>query len=328
MTNSLEIHRFDFAGHVLEIEARPGNLGQAFDGMMADLRTDSAAEPAFRIVMEEETPTAAPPGSSLVYQGPIFAEGDCIYSLCGNATHFAYPGELSVLIESDKRIARISVAPGHARRAGQNGGMVAIEAAVDSTGQQVLHAAGLVLPGRDDIVLVHAPSGTGKTTTSLALATTGFALSSDDAMVLRVDGAKASAWGFPRDVKIHRNTAAMLPSVGALLGPKWDDNGEQPAKLSMLAQVVNIATPRPRPVVGIFHLVRHAGSPASIRKLSGAEALVTLASDNVRTGQTGLIPLQQRRYLALARLVSMVPAFEINVGADPAEVGALILQAV
>ncbi|TIT54542.1 MAG: serine kinase, partial [Mesorhizobium sp.] len=88
----------------------------------------------------------------------------------------------------------------------------------------MLHTAGLTLPGRDAVVLIHAPSGTGKTTTSLALATHGFGLCSDDAMILNV-GATPVAWGLPRHVKIHEKTARMIPQVAPCLGPSWDRNG-------------------------------------------------------------------------------------------------------
>lgn len=296
--------------------------------MMASLRTGSTTEPAFRIVIEEEPPTTAPEGSRIVYRGPIFTEGECVYNIFGKATHFAFPGKISVLIDPEKHRAHISVAAGEAARVGQNTGMVAIEAAVDAMGQHVIHAAGLVLPDRDQMVLVYAPSGTGKTTTSLALAANGFSLASDDAIVLRMNAQSAFAWGFPRDVKIHRNTAVMLPAIGALLGPKWDAGGEQPVRLDQIATVVSIATQHPRPIAGIFHLLRKGDRSSSIRPMGRAEALVALAADNVRTGQTGLIPLQQRRYGALAGLVSCVPAFEIDVGEDPADVGILIRQAV
>ncbi|TGW07987.1 serine kinase, partial [Mesorhizobium sp. M2D.F.Ca.ET.145.01.1.1] len=54
------------------------------------------------------------------------------------------------------------------------------------------------------------------------------------------------------------------------------------------------------------------------------DAMVALAMDNVRTGATGLLPLQKRRLATIGRLVSSVPTFTLEVGARPADAAALI----
>jgi hypothetical protein len=49
-----------------------------------------------------------------------------------------------------------------------------------------------------------------------------------------------------------------------------------------------------------------------------------LATDNVRTGMTGLLPLQKRRMTTIAALVKTVPTFTLEVGKTPADAAALI----
>ena len=205
--------------------------------------------------------------------------------------------------------------------------MLALDAALDAGGQHMLHTAGLTLPDRDAVVLVHAPSGTGKTTTSLALATRGFGLCSDDAMILDVAAARPMAWGLPRHVKIHRKTAEMIPRVAPCLGPSWDRNGEQAVSLERLSVIVRIESPAARPVAALLHLARSADSETRLVAMARTDAMVALAMDNVRTGMTGLLPLQKRRLATIGKLVSLVPTFTLEVGARPAHAAARISAA-
>lgn len=324
MTTGGVTRRYDLAGHILEIHAPGDDLARSLDDMIGPLVTDASGEPAFRIFMVVGTPQPAPQGSRLVYEGPLLEEGDCVYSECGAVLHLAFPGILSLSVDEVARSATLTAAPGHVRRIRQSLGMMALAAAVDATGQQVLHAAGLVLPDSERTVLIHAPSGTGKTTTALALAGAGFRLCADDVMVLRFGDEGVSAWGFPRGVKVHRKTAAMLPEVAKLMGPKWDAYDEQFVELPDLAPAVTVTNTQPRPVSALIHLVREGKERATIRPMARADALATLAFDNVRIGQTGLLASQQRRFAALGRLAAAVATYEISVGSDPVEVAALI----
>ena len=47
------------------------------------------------------------------------------------------------------------------------------------------------------------------------------------------------------------------------------------------------------------------------------EYLASLAADNVRKSSSGLLPLQQRRFAKLARLVATVPVFDLLAGSEP-----------
>jgi hypothetical protein len=203
--------------------------------------------------------------------------------------------------------------------------MLVLDAALDAGGQHMLHTAGLTLPGRDTIVLIHAPSGTGKTTTSLALATQGFGLCSDDAMILDLALEKQPlAWGLPRHVKIHQKTAEMIPQVAPCLGPSWDRNGEQAVSLQRLSEIVRIESPVARPVAAVLHLARSADRETRLVPMARTDAMVALAMDNVRTSMTGLLPSQKRRLATIGKLVSSVPTFTLEVGARPADAAALI----
>ncbi|MGX7876437.1 serine kinase [Mesorhizobium sp. ORM6] len=312
-------------GQILGISAERPELWQDFDKMLASLRVTGPVEPDFCLDITETDILDEEPDGSLVFDGEIPEDGYCRMTVDSGTVHLVFPGRQTVVINDAEGWARLRVRPG--AKAAWTPSMLALDAALDAGGQHMLHTAGLTLPDRDAVVLVHAPSGTGKTTTSLALATRGFGLCSDDAMILDVAAARPMAWGLPRHVKIHRKTAEMIPLVAPCLGPSWDRNGEQAVSLERLSVIVRIESPAARPVAALLHLARSADSETRLVAMARTDAMVALAMDNVRTGMTGLLPLQKRRLATIGKLVSLVPTFTLEVGARPADAAALISAA-
>ncbi|MER8465618.1 serine kinase [Mesorhizobium sp. M1396] len=290
--------------------------------MFAGLRIAEPVEPGFRLDITETDTLDETPHGSLVFDGEVPEDGHCRMIEAGATIHLVFPERLTVSIESDEGWAELRVRPG--TKVAWTAWMLVLDAALDAGGQHMLHTAGLTLPEHDAVVLIHAPSGTGKTTTSLALATQGFGLCSDDAMIVNVASSKVVAWGLPRAVKIHRKTAQMIPRVAPCLGQTWDRNGEQPVSLERLAGIVRVENASARPVAALLHLARSADSQTRLVAMARTDAMVALAVDNVRTGMTGLLPMQKRRLATIAGLVNSVPTFRLEVGAHPADAAALI----
>lgn len=290
--------------------------------MLGILRIEGV-EPDFRLDINEADVLDEAPGGSLVFDGEIPEDGYCRMVVDGGTVHLVFPGRQTVAINDEEGWAELRVRPG--AKAAWTLSMLVLDAALDAGGQHMLHTAGLTLPGHDALVLIHAPSGTGKTTTSLALATQGFGLCSDDAMILDLAADKPLAWGLPRHVKIHQKTAQMIPQVSPCLGPSWDRNGEQAVSLERLSEIVRIESPTARPVAALLHLARSADSETRLVPMARTDAMVALAIDNVRTGLTGLLPSQKRRLATIGRLVSSVPTFTLEVGARPADAAPLII---
>lgn len=293
--------------------------------MLSSLRITGPVEPDFRLEITEAEVLDEAPDGSLVFDGEIPEDGYCRMIEDGGTVHLVFPERQTVSINGEEGWAKIRIRPD--AKAAWTPSMLVLDAALDAGGQHMLHTAGLTLPDHGAVVLIHAPSGTGKTTTSLGLATQGFGLCSDDAMILGAAAARPVAWGLPRHVKIHQKTARMIPQVSPCLGPSWDRNGEQAVSLERLSEIVRIESPAARPVAALLHLARSADSQTRLVPMARTDAMVALAMDNVRTGMTGLLPLQKRRLATIARLVSSVPTFRLEVGARPADAAALISDA-
>jgi hypothetical protein len=326
LTGSATTFCYDLRGQVIRISASRAELWPSFDLLLGTLRVSEPAEPGFRVTVVETSALQEKPAGKLAFDGEVPDDGHCLLIDDGSTVHLIFPGLQTAAINAGEGWAEISVQPG--AKVKWTLLMMVLDAALDAGGQHMLHTAGLTLPGSEALVLIHAPSGTGKSTTSLALASQGFGLCSDDAMILRVlaDGG-ITAWGLPRKVKVHRHTAAMLPFVSPCLGDKWDVNGEQGVSLERLAEIIRIEETADRPVAALLHLARSVDAQTWLVPMARTDAMAALAADNVRTGMTGLLPAQKRRMAAIAALVKTVPTFTLEVGATPADAVPLIRSA-
>lgn len=319
---------FDLMGPVLRVEADEERFVDRFATLLRGLDADAGKDAAFTLTIREGKPRPVPASAAVVYEGPVFWEGDCVYADNGGQLHLLFPDRISLVLDPNRKAGEIIVAPDSTSRVGATTGMLVLDAAIDASGQFMLHAAGLTLPGSDAQVLVFAQSGTGKTTTSLALADSGFGLCTDDSMVIRLDGSKATGWGLPRDLKVHHNTADMMPWLKPYLKGTWNGEGEQAITRAALSDRIRVETAKRRPVAGVFLLQRGKAAKTTAAPLSQTDTLVSLAADNVRTGKTGLLASHRRRFASLAGLASSVPTFMVTVGSDPHSTAPAILDVI
>jgi hypothetical protein len=317
---------YDLNGQIMGITAARADLWPSFDLMLGALRVEEPVSPGFHVDIVETPELQENPEGKLAFDGEVPLDGHCRMIDAGSVFHLVFPGQQTLSIRDGEGRAEIRLHPDSKIKWTLL--MMVLDAALDADGQHMLHTAGLTLPGTDGLVLVHAPSGTGKSTTSLALASRGFGLCSDDVMILNATAQGIAAWGMPRKVKVHRNTAAMLPFVAPCLGEKWDAEGEQSVSLDCLGEIIRVEDVRARPVAALLHLARSTDTETRLLPMARTEAMVALATDNVRTGMTGLLSLQKRRMAMIAALVKAVPTFTLEVGARPAEAAELIRAAV
>ncbi len=322
------VRDFDLIGPTLRVQAEEEQLVDRFAGLLRGLAAKGAQEPSYTLSLKLGTPRPTPTTAELIYEGPIFWEGDCSYVADGELLHLSFPGRISLVIDPAANAAEIVVAADSIPRVAATPGMLAIDAAIDASGQFMLHAAGLTLPGSDSQVLVFAQSGTGKTTTSLALAEMGFGLCTDDSMVIRTENGTATGWGLPRDLKVHHKTAAMLPWLEPFLAGTWNDEGEQAVTRAALSERIRVERTARRPIVGIFLLERGDVVESEVVPLSPTATLESLGADKGRTVRTGLRASPRRRFASLAALASSAPTFKVTVGSKPQSTADAIASAI
>jgi hypothetical protein len=300
-------HGYDLGQGTLAVTAERADLLGGFEHFLAPRRLKRPATPTVFASIRLGLPALPPPGAEKLYSGPLLEEGECFFARLGDTYFMTFPGEASLEIDSLSGRAEMIVSPGHPKRATGSMAAIVIEFAYDHGGQQLLHTAGLALPGQDGMILVSAPSGTGKTTTALALARCGFSFAADDVVALRREGSRLMARGLPRALNVHRRTLAMLPWIP--VGDDWRSNGEQSLPLSRLAGAIPLED-RELPVSRLVLLRR--GAVSAVEPLSATEALAALAADNVRGSLAGLTPLQSRRFAMLAEMARTIPACSVQ----------------
>lgn len=116
----------------------------------------------------------------------------------------------------------------------------------------------------------------------------------------------------------------MVPALRSLVGGFKSDDEEQVVSLKKLSEMVAVSDHRARAIAAIIHLSRASDGISKLYDSPKVDAIVALAADNVRTGKTGLLSLQQKRFSAITKLVGSVPTFNLDIGADPLSAASLI----
>jgi hypothetical protein len=312
------VHAYDLGSATLAVEAANCGLMDGFEHFLGERRLDRVSAPSFSISVLVGEPEAQPPEAEALYRGPLLREGECAFLRAGEVYFMAFPGEASMRVDRAAGRATIVVSPGHPRRAAGSMAALAIEFAHDHVGQQLVHAAGLALGEGRGMVLISAPSGTGKTTTALALARSGLAFAADDVLALSRGPAGIMARGLPRALNVHRRTAAMLSWLE--LGEHWNDNDEQPLPWRRLADAVALERGE-LPVERLVLLQR--GDVSAIEPLAATDMLAALAADNVRGSLAGLTPLNRRRFVMLGELARTVPAWMLTLAEGLGGIGTI-----
>ena len=205
----------------------------------------------------------------------------------------------------------------------------ALDHILGAAGHVMVHAACLETPDGNGRLVLHAPSGTGKTTTALALTDAGYRLCTDDATILTptADG-RVLVRGVPRPIKVHRKTERLFSWLGAMTDPaKWDEHGEQWVSRKALASKGCLAPDDARPVVAVMAL-RRTGLPMQMTALNGADALTEIIEDNINLGSAGLFPGHEERLDIYSRMLASAACYRLDINGPPGDVAALIDAAV
>jgi hypothetical protein len=305
---------YDLNGIILAVVADERDVG-FLDPILACLDVQTRILPDWTVRIDVVDRIEVPAASDLIWQGPlpeglesVLSERDGRRSLTvvGQCTLTHQKGSHSTLIEV--------IAPGTDAIRGTAAFWLIDEVLVER-GQFLLHGACLVRPETREAIAIFAPSGTGKTTTALALARNGLALATDDALVLENTGDDSLIWGIPRATKVDRRTADFLPWLQPVL-KDWQAE-EQALSLAEVGKVVRRAPPGRYRCAAVVVLTKPNAIDHRIDNIAKADALTLILSDNVRRAPAGVDANGQATFAAAALLVAGTPSFILSVGPDP-----------
>lgn len=305
---------FNLCGAGLGVVAPRRSWIDPFVRLLGGFEARAAGDGAFHLVIGEDEEPKVPSGVTMTW------DGDFIEKRAGRIYEteaievIEVVGHGYVAIDHGAARAEAVMKSGSEDAFSFTPMMNILDASLKAAGMNLLHAACLTVLDGSGAVAICAPSGFGKTTTSLALARGGFGLVSDDASVIEPQAGRLAIWGLPRKLKVHRRTAAMMPWIGAL-PDVWNEEDEQSVTVDSLVDQITITKPVPVPLKAVVLLGPRSDDDHRLAQLSKAEALVRIAQDNVSNSATGVKTWNRRHFEAFAVMLRSVPVLQLNAGA-------------
>jgi hypothetical protein len=176
-----------------------------------------------------------------------------------------------------------------------------------------LHAA--AVSSDESTVLVIGASGSGKTTTALALVEAGGAWRADDKVLVYEEAGAVSAVSLYANTNLAPVTIAAYPSLGfAMHRPSINETNEKrPCFLAELDRRVDLTPCTPTALL----FVEQAPRPDShLRRITATEALLRLSAQSPTGAERRSLKAQHQRLVTMARTV---PAWRLEAGRDVLE---------
>ncbi|WP_336799690.1 hypothetical protein [Kaistia sp. MMO-174] len=309
--------RFVIPGLAFNVIAEREGLGAPIFPQLAGF--EQAEGPvAHEILVREAAGDDIATEGELIWSGTLIDGLYAEISANGDRQQFRVPGKLSITEEIGRAQTEVQVTASAEQPFRSMAGAVLLDMALRGHGLMTIHSASLMLPGRDELMLLFAPSGFGKTTTSLALALGGYGHMGDDVVILRQEGVELFGWGMPRTLKVQRRTAAMFPEIAPHLGAFGGEEDEAPLTRAALAELLPLPDASKGYRIGAVVVVgpRSEGE-ASLKRLSKADALTVILSDNIGLLGGGVPRAQQELFRMLSKLVGSTPTFRLDAGTEP-----------
>jgi hypothetical protein len=233
---------------------------------------------------------------------------------------FDLVGRARLLVDLDRREGRLVVAPGQEWCIGHACIVPMLCELLAGTGQHAIHAGCLSIGGHAGAraVLLCGSSGSGKTTTTLALARAGMTFLTDDAAFVHAPGdsddGPPAVWGLPLACKVHKNTLVLLPWL--------NDLPRRPASTQdeYVVEVRDIFRPSPANAVAepraIVFLGRRDPKEHRLEPLDKVSAVTCLTKENVRAIDPSGQGPGGRAFRLMSRLAAGCDTYRLSVGPD------------
>jgi len=321
----MPVAQFNFAGDVFAISYANKTLLTPFHKALAAFAVSTDAPTTVSCTVSHGQPLLPASHDQLLYAGPLpFSNAYCVYNGSGGHYFLVVPGQVSVEIKFREQSIQLIAVPNVEDSTFATVVMLVIEAALSMTSQYLVHGAALASPDNSFGFLLFAPSGAGKTTTSLALVHQSFKLLSDDTGVIVSRAKGFELWGLPRSPKIHHNTVEILHWLKPYVSNRWDCNGEQLLSIESLS---GLSIGHLVPLNAIVRLRSRISGSTRIKSANKVDLMIALAADNLRRGASGIPDYQLKRFEFLSQVANSLPTFDLRVGDDLSLAGPKIMAA-
>lgn len=329
---------YDVAGFALRVRVLPAAAPIAeviapIDRLLGRFRRDVAATRShpgsgwsLRIGRSAARTAAGGNGLRMVWEGPSPAGFHVVNSVAVGRRRCELVGVGRLDVDLHARTASIDLLPDTDPNSVHYFLTTILCDGLTDTGHCVVHAACLEKTTRAGTaaILVVAPSGTGKSTTALALTGDGWRLMGDDITVLTRTPAGVRAWGFPRFCNVRRPTLGLLPWLAELPLVPTSVPETFALPLDQLGDRVSTGVPVPAEPAAIVCLQRPNARGHTLLPLDKAAALMHVAEENVQPIEGVGDAVARRSFGMLAELVRTTPAFSLSAGPELGSLAAAI----
>ncbi len=261
---------------------------------------------------------ACPSGMRQFWVGTLNNGTTMAYWIGDNIHRLDVLGLVSTVIDFPSRRAKITVCEGGEWSIMANGGLLSVLVEfLRAGGHHVVHTASLIYDkyGKNKGILIAGESGTGKTTTALALRGPGMKLLADDVTFVTNDLAKGLfIWGLPRACKVHYKTLEIL---------KWLQDLPQKPTIMPDEVFINVSEDfgscpvKVEPELIIFLDDRNT-KEHRINPINKVEAIKTLSRENVRIFDSNAREAVGETFRTLGALVRCCDCYSLSAGPDVA----------
>jgi len=312
---------YDLNGLRIAVSAPSDALAGFWDAFLAPLATaQDLSAPSWNVSIRVDDELPEMPSGEVLYDGELPEKLPVVIARNAGTMILSVPDQLLIVTRSEDKTAEITALKGCETVLRGTASIHAIADIIQSAGQFFLHAACLLDPSSDDALLIFAPSGTGKTTTSLALARAGWRLMGDDVTILNVADGDPKVWALPRWLNVHRNTEALMPWLSEATKP-WDTRDEQSVPLVNIASLIHVAQPRPHPCRTLVMLEPPNRQRHELGPIDPSEALLRILSDNLRIAPQGMAEREMNYLDAITTLIGKTQIIRLSVGPDIDSIG-------
>ena len=214
--------RYDLLSATLDVSGPPDWATTIFGGLLLRHNREKELPVAMTLSLWRGVPIGPDADATLLHEGSGQDGKSVTVHESGSVMWYVRPDLASLRLDTAMRTADLILAENAKLSESFDLSVHAMDAAIAATGQTLVHAACLADRDGRSFGLVFAPSGTGKTTTTLALAHAGYAMANDDAAVLSANPDENGflVWGLARDPNVppqNRRNAALASRDGRLV---------------------------------------------------------------------------------------------------------------